>query len=65
VHAIVTLARNLGMKLIAEGVETADQVGMLQAMDCDLAQGYFFDRARDVAGAEEFIAKNHPQSIAA
>lgn len=57
VHAIVQLARNLGMKLIAEGVETAEQVAMLQAMDCDLAQGYFFDRPRDVAGAEAYISK--------
>jgi diguanylate cyclase (GGDEF)-like protein len=65
VNAIVHLARNLGMKLIAEGMETADQVTLLQAMDCDLAQGFFFDRARDVAGAEAYIGMQLAKSIAA
>jgi diguanylate cyclase (GGDEF)-like protein len=55
VHAIIQLARNLGMRLIAEGIETAEQVVMLQAMECEWAQGYYFDRPRDVAGAEAFI----------
>jgi diguanylate cyclase (GGDEF)-like protein len=44
VNAIVTLAHNLRLGLIAEGVETADQMSMLQAMGCDLAQGYYFQR---------------------
>jgi EAL domain-containing protein (putative c-di-GMP-specific phosphodiesterase class I) len=45
INAIVTLARNLGLELVAEGVETADQVVLLQAMGCDLAQGFHFARA--------------------
>jgi EAL domain-containing protein (putative c-di-GMP-specific phosphodiesterase class I) len=65
VHAIVTLARNLGMKLIAEGVETNDQVTMLQALDCDLAQGYFFGAPTDAAAAEEFLIKSISPAIAA
>ena len=32
------------MMLIAEGLEGADQVVMLQGMDCDAGQGYFFSR---------------------
>lgn len=43
-HAIVTLAHNLGMDVVAEGVETADQVAQLQALETDHAQGYFFAR---------------------
>src|SRR5207302_6641994 len=43
VSAIVDLARNLGMKLVAEGIESAEQVALLQAMGCDFAQGYYFD----------------------
>ena len=35
VHAIVTLAKNLGMSLVAEGIETAEQLALLQAMECD------------------------------
>ncbi len=44
VKAIVTLAKNLRLGLIAEGVETADQMSMLRGMGCDLAQGYYFQR---------------------
>ena len=56
---------NPGMKLIAEGIETAEQVVLLQAMDCDLAQGYYFDQPRDVAGVEAFIATHPKFSLAA
>jgi diguanylate cyclase (GGDEF)-like protein/PAS domain S-box-containing protein len=44
VRAIVTLARSLGIKVTAEGVETADQQAQLQTLQCDYAQGYFFSR---------------------
>jgi diguanylate cyclase (GGDEF)-like protein len=57
VHAIVNLARNLGMKLIAEGIESADQVALLQAMDCDLAQGFYFGRSVEISQAEALIAQ--------
>ena len=55
VNAIVHLAHNLGMKLIAEGVETSEQMSMLQALDCDYAQGYFFGRPMPAAEAERII----------
>jgi diguanylate cyclase (GGDEF)-like protein len=57
VHAIVNLAHNLGMKLIAEGIETAEQVALLQAMDCDQAQGFYFERPGDTKAAERCLAK--------
>ncbi|HEV8605262.1 MAG TPA: EAL domain-containing protein [Tepidisphaeraceae bacterium] len=55
VNAIVNLAHNLGMKLVAEGVETAEQVTMLQALDCDYAQGYFLGRPVPAGEAEAMI----------
>lgn len=65
VNAIITLARNLGMKLIAEGIETKEQVSLLQAMDCDLAQGYFFGRPLDSQGSEALIERQLISRVAA
>ena len=45
VHAIVTLAHNLGMDVVAEGVETADQSAQLLALGCEYAQGFYFSKA--------------------
>jgi EAL domain-containing protein (putative c-di-GMP-specific phosphodiesterase class I)/CheY-like chemotaxis protein len=44
--AIVSLGLSLGLRLIAEGVETADQVAELRGMGCELAQGYYFSRPK-------------------
>jgi EAL domain-containing protein (putative c-di-GMP-specific phosphodiesterase class I) len=44
VGVIVTLARNLGMEVIAEGVETAEQVAMLRALRCGQVQGFYFSK---------------------
>jgi diguanylate cyclase (GGDEF)-like protein len=44
VSAVVDLAANLGLRSIAEGVETADQLKRLRALGCDQAQGFHFSR---------------------
>ncbi|MCE9588902.1 MAG: EAL domain-containing protein [Planctomycetes bacterium] len=56
VQTIVTLAGNLGMTVVAEGVETNDQVATLQAMDCQYGQGYLF--GRPAAPADLAFTKN-------
>jgi EAL domain-containing protein (putative c-di-GMP-specific phosphodiesterase class I) len=53
---IVTLAFNLGMDVVAEGVETLEQVLELQTLGCDRAQGFYFSRAVDLNAAGELIA---------
>ncbi len=45
VQAIVELAHNRELTVVAEGVETADQLFQLQSLECDYAQGYLFARA--------------------
>ena len=42
VAAIISLARNLGMSVAAEGVETAEQAAGLKALECEYGQGFFY-----------------------
>jgi diguanylate cyclase (GGDEF)-like protein/PAS domain S-box-containing protein len=44
IEAVLTLARRMGLTVIAEGVETADQDEMLRAMGCPVVQGYLYGR---------------------
>ncbi len=55
VKTIVTLAGNLGMQVIAEGVETEDQLNQLKLLKCQYAQGYLFSEPMDTADADFFI----------
>ncbi|NJM12266.1 MAG: EAL domain-containing protein [Synechococcaceae cyanobacterium SM1_2_3] len=50
---IVALGHSLGLKIVAEGVETDEQRQILLEQGCDLAQGYWFGRP---VPAEEFMA---------
>jgi sensor c-di-GMP phosphodiesterase-like protein len=43
------------MKVVAEGVETAEQVGYLKAAGCDQVQGYFFARPMPAADVPHFV----------
>jgi diguanylate cyclase (GGDEF)-like protein/PAS domain S-box-containing protein len=44
VDAILAMAHSLGLSVVAEGVEDASQVSLLQARSCELAQGYFYSQ---------------------
>lgn len=43
-HAILAMARSLGIRVVAEGVETAEQLAFLRQQGCDAMQGYYFSR---------------------
>ncbi len=49
IHAIVTLAGHLHLNVVAEGVETEDQLASVLALDCGQAQGYHFGRPLPIA----------------
>ncbi|PHX54380.1 EAL domain-containing protein [Tychonema bourrellyi FEM_GT703] len=57
VRAIVTLAHNLGLEAIAEGVETAEQLAQLRELECELAQGYWFSKPLDGNAITEMLKR--------
>jgi diguanylate cyclase (GGDEF)-like protein/PAS domain S-box-containing protein len=56
VRTIVELAHNLGRRVIAEGVETAEQLARLRALGCEHAQGFYFARPLPSGEAEGLLA---------
>jgi diguanylate cyclase (GGDEF)-like protein len=56
-NAIIAMAHALGMKVIAEGVETAQQRDLLAAAGCDYAQGYLYARPMPAPDFEVFMAQ--------
>lgn len=58
VRTIIMLGRNLQKSVIAEGVETAEQLAQLRALECHQAQGYFFSHALEHEKAEELLLRD-------
>jgi diguanylate cyclase (GGDEF)-like protein/PAS domain S-box-containing protein len=56
VSAIIGMGRNIGLRVIAEGVETAEELAFLKANDCDEAQGYYFSRPVPAEGMVKLLA---------
>jgi EAL domain-containing protein (putative c-di-GMP-specific phosphodiesterase class I) len=54
--AVVQLARSLGVRALAEGVETPEQALALRGMDCAVAQGYHFARPLSADGVSAMLA---------
>ena len=55
VQAILALARNLELEVVAEGVETPQQYSILRGIGCNLVQGYLFARPQPVQSVEELL----------
>ncbi|MBA2692265.1 MAG: EAL domain-containing protein [Rubrobacter sp.] len=58
VQTIVTLSHNLGLDVIAEGIETRQQLDRLRDMGCDYGQGFLFAKPMDGASTEDLIRCN-------
>ncbi|HLL16334.1 MAG TPA: EAL domain-containing protein, partial [Pyrinomonadaceae bacterium] len=59
VRTIVSLAQNLGMNVIAEGVETKEQLAALRKLGCENGQGYFFSKPVNAKAAENLICDTY------
>lgn len=62
-EAIIVMAHKLGLKVIAEGVETAEQLALLKAAGCDYAQGYFISKPINHIAFEKELASKDPFSV--
>ncbi len=58
VRAIIALARNFKLNVIAEGIENEQDIVALRSLDCDMGQGYLFSKPIPVDQALEFIEQN-------
>ena len=63
VRTIITLARNLGLEVVAEGVETEHQNKQLKALGCDFGQGYLFSRPLDGEAVPAMLMKALDQEV--
>jgi diguanylate cyclase (GGDEF)-like protein/PAS domain S-box-containing protein len=62
VRTVITLAHNLGLDVVAEGVETAEQWKVLEELGCEYGQGFFFSRPVPAKAAEAMLA-NQPSWV--
>lgn len=58
VKNIIGLAKSLNMNIVAEGIETEEQVKFLRTTECDLIQGYYYSKPISASDFEKYMAKN-------
>jgi diguanylate cyclase (GGDEF)-like protein/PAS domain S-box-containing protein len=65
VTAIISMGRSLGLRVIAEGVETQEALAFLQAQECEEAQGYYFSPPLPPGQFVKLLEPSKPESIVA
>ncbi len=65
VKAIVTLCRTLGMRVTVEGIETPEQLELVDSLGCDSAQGFLFARAMSAEAVEDLLESTPDRLMAA
>lgn len=63
VRAMIALGHQLGLRVIAEGIETADQLAFLRAHQCDEGQGYYFAPPMTVEAMSELLKRGGPLPV--
>lgn len=62
VDSIATIAHNLDLHVVAEGVEQADQIAILKELNCETMQGYYYSKPLSRAEFTEFLKKQQNQA---
>ena len=62
VSAIIAIAHSLGLEVVAEGVETPEQLAFLRSLGCDAAQGYYFSRPVPPEELAQLLASWNPKA---
>ncbi|MDV2994250.1 MAG: Oxygen sensor protein DosP [Chroococcidiopsis sp. SAG 2025] len=60
IRTIIALAWNLGMDVVAEGIETKKQLFQLRSLKCEYGQGYLFAKPLDRAAIETLLSQDLP-----
>lgn len=63
IDGIISLAQGLGVKIIAEGVESQEQLNILKKMKCDIIQGYFYSKPLRPTELNRFIEDRKSESV--
>ena len=63
-RSIVDLAHNLKMSVVAEGVETEDQLSLLQKLGCDYGQGWIFSEPVSAEKAVDLLSRDAGMRLA-
>jgi len=63
VKSIIAMGKNLGLSVLAEGVETQEQVKILQQTNCDIFQGYYFSKPISINELESFARKHKKTKV--
>ena len=65
VHAMINLAHNLNLEVVAEGVETPEQMDLLRSFDCDQVQGFLISRPLPMDELMEYLLRGPAQQSVA
>jgi EAL domain-containing protein (putative c-di-GMP-specific phosphodiesterase class I)/GGDEF domain-containing protein len=60
VSAVTTMAQQLGLRVVAEGIEKEEQLGLLRALGCEYGQGFLFSRPLDADAAGALLSDGLP-----